>query len=115
VALQGAVPRLVMPNAPGIACGYCLKIALRSERPSSYSLERVMGQTFAHSPQLVHLERSTNLGFWLTFAVKFPGSPSRSSSSALVRSSMFRCRPTSTSLGEITHIAQSLVGNVLSS
>jgi len=28
---------------------------------------------------------------------------------------MFRCRPTSTSLGEIIHMAQSLVGKVLSS
>ena len=28
---------------------------------------------------------------------------------------MLRCRPTSTSLGEITHIAQSFVGKVLSS
>jgi len=32
-----------------------------------------------------------------------------------VSNSMFRCRPTSTSLGEIIHIEQSLVGKVLSS
>ena len=49
------------------------------------------------------------------FAVKLPGSPVRDMSSVLVRSSMLRCRPTSTSLGEIIHMAQSLVGNVLSS
>jgi hypothetical protein len=68
-----------------------------------------------HSPQLVHLARSMNRGCWRIRAVKRPGSPSSCSSSALVKSSMFRCRPTSTSLGEMIHMAQSLVGKVLSS
>ena len=58
VALQGAVPRLLMAYAPGMAWAYCLNAALRWERPSSYSLDGSMGQTLAHSPQLVHLERS---------------------------------------------------------
>jgi len=35
--------------------------------------------------------------------------------SARVNNSILMCRPTSTSLGEMIHIAQSLVGNVLSS
>ena len=47
-------------------------------------------------------------------AVKWPAAPSRVSSCVFVMISIFRCRPTSTSLGEMTHIAQSLVGNVLS-
>jgi hypothetical protein len=34
---------------------------------------------------------------------------------ARVCSSILLCRPTSTSLGEIIHMEQSLVGNVLSS
>jgi hypothetical protein len=51
----------------------------------------------------------------LSRALKCPGFPSRESSSVWVRSSMFRCRPTSTSFGEMIHMAQSLVGKVLSS
>jgi hypothetical protein len=47
--------------------------------------------------------------------LKFPSVPSTLSTSAQVIRLMLRCRPTSTSLGEIIHIAQSLVGNVLSS
>ena len=47
--------------------------------------------------------------------VKLPASPSMAVTEARVRSSMFRCRPTSTSLGEIIHMEQSLVGKVLSS
>ena len=45
---------------------------------------------------------------------KFPASPLTLSTSDRVKSSMLRCRPTSTSLGEIIHMAQSLVGKVLS-
>ena len=58
---------------------------------------------------------STNRGCCCSRAVKRPGPPSSPSSSVPVNNSMFRCRPTSTSFGEIIHIAQSLVGNVLSS
>jgi hypothetical protein len=47
--------------------------------------------------------------------LKFPLTPERFSISAHVIRLMFRCRPTSTSLGEIIHMAQSLVGKVLSS
>ena len=46
--------------------------------------------------------------------VKFPGSPSRLLTSLLVMSLMLMFRPTSTSLGEIIHMVQSLVGEVLS-
>jgi len=46
---------------------------------------------------------------------KFPSSPEMLSTSERVKSSIFICRPTSTSLGEIIHMAQSLVGKVLSS
>ena len=46
--------------------------------------------------------------------LKFPLEPSTVSTSAQVIRLMFRCRPTSTSLGEIIHMAQSLVGKVLS-
>ncbi len=46
--------------------------------------------------------------------MKFPASPVTFWTSVSVLSSMFRCRPTSTSLGEMIHIAQSQVGKVLS-
>jgi len=45
---------------------------------------------------------------------KLPALPLISPISLRVFSSMFKCRPTSTSFGEIIHMAQSLVGNVLS-
>ena len=45
---------------------------------------------------------------------KFPASPETLSTSARVNSSILRCRPTSTSLGERIHMEQSLVGKVLS-
>ena len=41
--------------------------------------------------------------------------PSMDVTSERVRSSMFICRPTSTSLGDIIHMEQSFVGKVLSS
>ena len=44
-----------------------------------------------------------------------PGSPSAASNSAFVMMSMFGCLSQSTSRGEMVHIAQSFVGNVLSS
>ena len=47
--------------------------------------------------------------------LKFPFTPETLSTSAQVIRLMFGCRPTSTSLGEIIHMAQSLVGKVLSS
>jgi len=58
VALQGALPRLVMAYAPGMAWAYFLYTALRVESPWSYSLGTSMGQTLAHSPQEVHLSIS---------------------------------------------------------
>ena len=111
---QGAFPRLVMAYPPGMAWGYLLKAALRLDKPSSYSLGSSMGQTLLHSPQLVHLDKSTKRGCRRSRALKTPGSPSRARTSVLVNISIFRCRPTSTSLGEIIHMAQSLVGKVLS-
>jgi hypothetical protein len=51
----------------------------------------------------------------LILTVKFPISPETSTTSDRVSRLTFRCRPTSTSLGEMIHIAQSLVGKVLSS
>ena len=112
--MHGAVPLLLIAKAPGIAWGYFLKMAFRTESPWSYSFETSMGQTFVHSPQLVHFERSTYRGSERIFALKLPGSPSNAMISVPVFSSIFKCRPTSTSLGEMTHMAQSLVGNVLS-
>ena len=68
----------------------------------------------AHSPQPVHLAVSIKRGRCRTRAVKRPGAPSSARTSAWVMISMLRCRPTSTSLGEMIHMAQSLVGKVLS-
>ncbi len=97
-----------------MAWAYCLNAARRVESPSSYSLGSGTGQTLAHSPQLVHLAGSMKRGRSRTLALKRPGPPSSDSTSAWVMISMLRCRPTSTSLGEMIHIAQSLVGKVLS-
>ena len=58
---------------------------------------------------------STHRFFFLTVTVKLPGSPLTFSRSALVIISMFRCRPTPTSLGPMVHMAQSFVGKILSS
>ncbi len=102
-----------LQRLPGMAWAYFLYAAFLSDRPSSYSLGRSTGQTLIHSPQLVHFERSIKRGSWRIRAVKRPALPLRSKSSVFVRSSIFRCRPTSTSFGEIIHMAQSLVGKGL--
>lgn len=47
--------------------------------------------------------------------LKLPSVPWISFTSAQVIRLIFRCRPNSTSFGEIIHMAQSLVGKVLSS
>lgn len=72
------------------------------------------GQFSTHAPQPVQRSMSIVRAFFLTLTLKLPGSPSTASRSAYVINSMFKCRPTSTSLGEMIHIAQSLVGKVLS-
>jgi hypothetical protein len=41
---------------------------------------------------------------------KLPASPSKPTTSDKVWSVIFKCRPHSTNLGEIIHMAQSLVG-----
>ena len=90
-------------------------MALRLDSPSSNSSSVLAGHFSAHSPQAMHLSMSTYLGADFTVAVKSPSSPSRERTSDRVKTSMFSCRPTSTSLGEMIHIEQSLVGKVLSS
>jgi len=74
-----------------------------------------MGHAAAQSPQPVHLLVSTNRARWRSRTVKSPGWPLMLSTSVIVRMSMLRWRPVSTNLGDMMHIAQSLVGNVLSS
>lgn len=73
------------------------------------------GQFSTQAPQPVHKSILMLRARLRTFTLKFPGSPRTSSKSAYVINSMFKCRPTSTSTGEMIHIAQSLVGKVLSS
>jgi hypothetical protein len=80
----------------------------------SYSLGRRMGQTSAQSPQPVHFAGSMNRGCLWIWTLKRPASPSMDSTWEQVISSILLCRPTSTSTGEMIHIAQSLVGKVLS-
>jgi len=80
-----------------------------------YTSMALMGQWEAHSPQPVQAWGSMYRGLDLTVTSKLPCSPSTDSISLLVRKSMFMCRPTSTSTGEMIHMAQSLVGKVLSS
>jgi len=55
-----------IPKAPGIACSYCLKIALRRASPWLCSLGTSTGQTLAHSPHDVHFDISIYLGFCFT-------------------------------------------------
>ncbi len=74
----------------------------------------VTGQTLTHSPQPVHFSRLTNRACLSRVTLKLPGSPVTSTSSVRAWTLMLACRPTSTSLGEIIHMAQSLVGKVLS-
>ena len=63
----------------------------------------------------MHLSSMMYLGLVVSVTLKSPASPLIPSISVYVRTSIFGCRPTSTSLGESIHIEQSLVGNVLSS
>ena len=80
-------------------------------KASGYS----MGQYLTQVAQPVHFSSIIYRGFFLRMTLKSPAEPSTLSTSVYVRTSMFGCRPTSTSLGERIHMEQSLVGNVLSS
>jgi hypothetical protein len=75
----------------------------------------VTGQFSTQLPQPVQMSVLTLRARLFTLTLNFPAEPSTDSMSAYVSISIFKCRPTSTSLGEIIHMAQSLVGNVLSS
>jgi hypothetical protein len=72
------------------------------------------GQASTQAPHPVQRSISMLRARFFTLTVKFPEDPSTDSKSAYVIISMFRCRPTSTSFGEMIHMAQSLVGKVLS-
>ena len=74
-----------------------------------------VGQFDTQVPQPVHFASSTKRGRRLTVTVKSPGWPWTRATSLKVRISMSRCRPISTSRGAMVHMAQSLVGKVLSS
>src|SRR5512137_2459242 len=106
---------LSMTRVLGTACGNRQKIALRTVRPCSYSLMIFLGHLVSHTPHPVHFSGSTYRGCCLTLTLKLPGAPSTAITSESVSTSMFRCRPTSTILGEIIHMEQSPVGKVLSS
>ena len=82
--------------------------------PSLYSSSTRLGHFSVHVPQAIHFSISTNRGCLRISSSKFPASPVMDVTSERVISSMLRCRPTSTSLGEMIHMAQSLVGKVLS-
>src|SRR5208337_4906016 len=73
------------------------------------------GQFATQVPHPVHFASSTKRGRRLIVTVKSPGCPWTRSTSLKVRISMSRCRPISTSRGAMVHMAQSLVGKVLSS
>src|ERR1019366_4632707 len=90
-------------------------MALRSPNPRSNSDGSVTGHGVVQAPQPVHFDEITKRGCCLIRTVKFPGCPSTCSTSLKVRISMSLCRPISTRRGAMVHMAQSLVGNVLSS
>jgi hypothetical protein len=77
-------------------------------------LTAATGQCLAQSPHPVHASISMYRGFFVSVTLKLPGSPSILLISLSGFRFIFLCRPTSTSLGEITHMVQSLVGKVLS-
>ncbi len=68
-----------------------------------------------HVPHPVHLCSSTNLAFLRNSISKSPAFPVIDSNSQYVSNSMFGCRETSANLGARMQMAQSFVGNVLSS
>ncbi len=74
-----------------------------------------VGQFDTQVPQPVHLFSSTKRGCRFSCTAKLPGSPWTLSTWLSVRISMSRWRPISTSRGAMVHMAQSLVGKVLSS
>src|SRR4030042_5848585 len=98
----------------GTAWAYLTWIDFLLASPASYSLSIFVGHFSAQRPQAMHFAMSTYRGCCTTLTSKFPASPEMLFTSERVKSSMLRCRPTSTSLGERIHIAQSLVGKVLS-
>src|SRR3990170_4980852 len=98
----------------GTAWGNGTYIAFRTPSLSSNSLGTSTGQCSAQTPQPVHLSSFTYLGLFVILALKFPASPSTSSSLAFVISSTLGCLPAPTSFGARMHIEQSFVGNVLS-
>ena len=102
-------------NARGTACAYSIYVALRSLSPLFIVLTAATGQCLAQSPHPVQASGSMYRGFFVSVTLKSPGSPSILLISLFGFRFMFICRPTSTSLGEITHMVQSLVGKVLSS
>ena len=73
------------------------------------------GQFSTQLPHPVHSSISMLRARFLSFTLKLPSSPEMPSTSERVSNSMLICRPTSTSFGAIIHMAQSLVGKVLSS
>src|SRR5512137_331493 len=95
-----------MARVFGTACGKSEKMAVRLPNCWSNSLGTFLGHFASQSPQPVHFVGSTYRAAFLTLTVKSPDSPETEVTSASVWISMFRCRPTSTILGEIMHMAQ---------
>ena len=94
-------------------------MAFRLTKPCWNSLGISTGQTWTHSPQLVHFSGSTYRGSLFTVTLKSPASPSTFSISAESNISTLGYPPSPNrrqplSLGEIIHIRQSWVGNIVS-
>src|SRR4030067_980061 len=90
-------------------------MALRTFVPSLYSSEASMGHFWAQLPQPVHFLGSTLNDCCLMVTLKLPTSPSSFAILAFVIRSMLWCLPVAPSFGAMMHMAQSLVGKVLSS
>src|SRR4030042_863274 len=90
-------------------------MALAGAMSLSNELTPSIGQCSAHTPQPVHLSSRMYLECFVIVTLKSPAFPSTFLSSAWVRRVMFSCLPVATSFGDTMHIAQSLVGKVLSS
>ena len=103
--------------ASGTAWAKGMYTAERFARPASNSsgIRPASTQASTQSPQPVHFERSTRRERVRTFAVKLPTKPDSSSTSLVVRTSMFLSRATSTIFGVRMQAEQSSVGKVLSS
>jgi hypothetical protein len=102
----------------GVGRWHGLGVALEGRFAGAQALVEVVGHVDGADLAAFAAGRARSIsmkrGRWRRVAVKLPASPVTACTSVMVYRSMFRWRPASTSLGEMIHMEQSLVGKVLS-